>query len=108
MSTKKKPSEPRKTLAMTINHSDGSKTEIHTLNPGEAFEGFGGSSRPLVVMGKTASIITRTTGVGISDYERDIYDPNFWEWIAKLINNSDGTAAASMPDKKGEEATAAG
>lgn len=87
---------PRNTLAMTIRFKDGSSTEIHMLNPGEHFANFGGSSRG-VTAGKTASIITRTKNVGISDFELDIYAPNFWEWISRLINNKDGTVTAEMP-----------
>lgn len=81
----RQPKAPRPTLAMTINHGDGSTTEIHLLNPGEAFPNFGGSKHACVA-GNTASLITRTRNVMTSDFERDIYAPAFWKWMANLIN----------------------
>lgn len=82
---------PRNTLALTLEFEGNgtkSKIEIHTLNPGEAFPNFGGSKHACIA-GKTASIITRTFNVGTQDYEQDIYAPDFWSWIGRLITRTD-------------------
>jgi hypothetical protein len=71
---------------LTIKASE-CEIEIHMLNPGQSFEGFGGSRHALVPK-KTASIVTRTRQHGVSDREMDIYDPNFWKWIGRLINGN--------------------
>jgi hypothetical protein len=87
---------------LTIEFSDipGERHEIHVLNPGECMEGFGGSSRGLVV-GKTASLITRRTGKwGQHDIEHDIFAENIWEWIAQLMNLCDGTVKATSVIQK--------
>lgn len=78
---------PRNTLALTLQFKGGGATteiEIHTLNPGEAFPNFGGSKHACVA-GKTASLITRTKNIGVSDFEMDIYNKEFWAWIGRLI-----------------------
>lgn len=67
--------------------------EIHMLNPGDTFPGFGGSSSGLVVR-KTASLVTRTTtSTGTSDVELDIHNPETWQWLARLINTNPGVRA---------------
>jgi hypothetical protein len=76
------------TLSLTLEFEGGEKIEVHTLNPGtgDRIERFGGSKHDLFP-GKTASLVTRDHGGNMSrDTEMDIYDQNFWEWIAKLIN----------------------
>ena len=69
--------------------------EIHMLNVGELFEGFGGSKRGLVVgenqppKKRTASLIVRRNSVmGTEDKEMDIHDPTFWAWMARMLNGS--------------------
>lgn len=85
---------------LTVKFRDGGEMEIHTLNPGESFPRFGGSSRALVAK-KTASIVTRTkTGGTVSDIERDIHDTNFWTWIAERINDQTDNTKAILPDAK--------
>lgn len=65
---------------------EGSTLEVHMLNPGQHFEGFGGSSRGLTV-GKTASIVTRLHDVsGVTDTERNLDDGFLWGFIAKCIS----------------------
>ena len=79
------------TLSLTIEFEskDGNgKVEVHTLNPGtsDRIERFGGSSYPLFA-NKTASIVTRNiSAMGVRDFEQDIYAPEFWEWIARMVN----------------------
>jgi hypothetical protein len=74
--------------------------EIHLLNVGEVFEGFGGSKHPLVAgrnfatgekqKKPTASLIVRRRGVmGIEDKELDIHNPNFWAWMARMLNGGE-------------------
>lgn len=87
---------------------DETKTtvEVHLLNVGEMFpadfdpekfNGFGGSRHPLIAgrdfatgekqKKPTASLVVRTRSpMGVEDKERDINDPHFWAWMAKLIN----------------------
>lgn len=73
--------------------------EIHMLNPGDVFEGFGGSKHPLVIgrdfatgdrlKKQTASMVVRERGpMGLKDNEYDIHDLRIWRWIAALINDS--------------------
>lgn len=76
----------------------GETVEIHMLNPGQLFDKFGGSRSGLVV-GKTASLITRRiSAMGIVDRELDIYDADIWEWLARLIN---GEKAPDLVAKSG-------
>jgi hypothetical protein len=92
------------THVMTVHHKPDAETEIHMLNPGEHFPGFGGSRSGLVV-GKTASMILREkSSWGIRDVEYDIHDQTVWEWIAGRINDREDNAAATAPPRK--EATA--
>lgn len=73
---------------LTLKFSDGNTVEVHMLNPGEHFPGFGGSRHDLVV-GKTASmVLRRTSRMSRTDSERDIHDPAFWTMIARML---DGT-----------------
>ncbi len=73
--------------------------EIHLLNVGEVFDGFGGSRHPLVAgqdfqtgekhKKPTASLVIRRIGaMGLEDKERDITDPAFWAWMARMLNDS--------------------
>lgn len=63
-----------------------SRIEVHVLNPRESMPGFGGSRSGLLV-GKTASIVTRTIQNGMqTDVERDIHDTFFWKYIVDAIN----------------------
>jgi hypothetical protein len=83
-----------KVLTLKFN---GETTEVHTLNVGDVFEGFGGSRHPLVAGRDWASgqkhkkptaslVLRRESAMGTEDKERDIHDPQFWAWIARLIN----------------------
>lgn len=96
---------------LTLRFGEGESIEIHMLNVGDAFEGFGGSRHPLVAgqvfaTGKkmrrpTASIVTRRTGpMGIEDKEYDIHDASFWGWIGRLINNTAGDVLAEGDEVK--------
>ena len=80
--------------------------EIHMLNVGEMFppdfdpdkhNGFGGSRHPLIAghdfgsgqkhKKPSASLVVRRIGpMGIEDNERDINDPHFWAWMARMLN----------------------
>lgn len=91
------------THVLTVKLPDGGEIEVHMLNPGQSFPGFGGSSRPLIAS-KTASLITRTKTVGMSDYEQDIFAPTFWKWIADRINDPKGVVAI-VPEQTKKETT---
>lgn len=79
--------------------SIGNEThEIHMLNVGDVFEGFGGSRHPLEAgrdfhtgtkhRKPTASLVVRRISPMITeDKEHDINDPAVWKWIARLIND---------------------
>lgn len=59
--------------------------EIHLLNVGQTFVGFGGSKRGLTAR-KTASLITRHKAPwGTHDIEYDIDNPRPWKWVEELI-----------------------
>lgn len=73
---------------LTLTFAEGNRLEVHMLNPGEHFPGFGGSRQSLVV-GKTASLVLRKIGrTGREDSERDIHDARFWNMIGGML---DGT-----------------
>jgi len=84
------------------------RIEVHILNAGEFFAGFGGSSRGLVVRG-TASLITREISVMTSDTEWHVHDRKVWKWIADLVNTHGWTMEAMQPptiddNQQGEQA----
>lgn len=88
----------------------GSETyEIHMLNVGDVFPeeldpakvnqflGFGGSRHPLTAgrdfatgekhKKPTASLVVRRISpMGVDDKEREITDPAFWQWMARMLN----------------------
>lgn len=93
-----------KCLTVTVPNEDRPTTvEVHLLNPRECFPNFGGSSQGIVAT-KTASLITRSNSIMREDVERNIYDPNFWAWIAKLINGEikDANAVATTKEQQTE------
>ena len=73
------------------------KIEIYFLNPGERFEGFGGSQHPLIVGDKASIVVRRIYGPhgegGINDSEVGLDDHGTWVWIRRLISNSELTLA---------------
>lgn len=77
------------TKVLTMKFGAGETVEVHLLNPGAFFPGFGGSRHGLVV-GKTASLVLRQQGrAGIThDDERDITDPAFWRMIAAMLGGT--------------------
>jgi hypothetical protein len=80
---------------------DNVTSEVHALNPGGCFHGFGGSRNGLVVR-KTASLIIRKRGADgvVEDLELDIHDADFWAWISRLINGHAGGVTAETPAKE--------
>lgn len=87
---------------LTIKIGENHSTEIHMLNPGEVFDGFGGSRHGLAVK-KTASLITRVREGMLQDTERDITDKHVWEFIAKCINGEiKAEALIDFPEEKKE------
>lgn len=73
---------------LTLTSPDGkSRLELSLINPGECFQGFGGSSQGLVAH-LTGSLITRWVSAdsGFNDTEYHIHDPRPWKWVDELIN----------------------
>lgn len=71
--------------ALDFTASTGTHFEVHVLNPGEVFPGFGGSRTGLLVK-KTPSIIVRErNGMGTTDHEYSVDHPEFWKWIQHLL-----------------------
>ena len=61
---------------------------VYLLNPGDYFEGFGGSRHALRV-NKTASLIVRTNGyMGLQDTEYDITRMDVWDSIFNAVRNT--------------------
>lgn len=91
--------DPTTVTAVAPKHNDQYKVmefvhgvahvEVYILNPGDYFEGFGGSRHGLVVR-KTASLIIRTKHQdwGFRDVEYNVNDKEAWKAIAKGINRS--------------------
>jgi len=88
--------------------------EIHLLNIGDRFEGFGGSRHPLIaghnfatgekLKRPTASlVIRRHSAMGQEDKEMDIDDPVFWAWMARMLNGA-GPDEALVDGKTAEAA----
>lgn len=91
---------PKQKPVLSIKSDESGKvvTEVYLLNPGESFEGFGGSRHALPIR-KTASLIIRSMQGGcISDHEHDITDPSSWAWIARLINDHALKITAAGPE----------
>lgn len=66
----------------------GSNWEVHLLNPGDFFPGFGGSRAGLKV-GKTASLVIRELSPwGRKDTEYEVNSDEAWGVIQKLIADS--------------------
>lgn len=110
-SRRQPPARPT-TLSMIIEFQgkDGNgKVEIHTLNPGtgDHIERFGGTKHTLRAH-KTASIVTRTYSPNaVRDYEQDIYNYDFWEWIARIINGEiEAKVTATATPRPEEKASA--
>lgn len=62
--------------------------EVYLLNPGDCFQGFGGSSAGLVVK-KTASLIVREVGPGgCYDTEYDVNDKKVWGRIFNVVRTA--------------------
>lgn len=82
---------------ITYISADGKdRVEVHMLNVGDAFPGFGGSSSSLVAR-KTASLVTRHAGAwGFNDREWDIHSPKAWAWLAALTTKHGFTAAPAV------------
>lgn len=73
------------------------RVEVHVLNAGEFFEGFGGSRHGLVVR-ETASLITRwISPFDFKDTEWDIHDPRPWKWFDELVNLHRYKMTATQP-----------
>ena len=83
--------------------------EPHMLNPGDVFEGFGGSRHPLIAgldfatgekqKRQTASLVMRREGpMGMADKEFDIHDATVWAWIARMINGVDLNGQEVRPE----------
>lgn len=102
--TKAKKLEPTTVTAVAPRHNDqykvmefvhgaasasGVTIEVYILNPGDWFEGFGGSRHGLVVQ-VTASLIIRTKheAWGFKDVEYNVNDKQAWKSIAEGINLS--------------------
>jgi hypothetical protein len=76
---------------------ENTKVDVFLLNPGSAFEGFGGSSSALPVR-KTASLITRTRTVhGWSDREYNLADRQAWAWLFWLTQQEKATVETPEP-----------
>src|SRR4051794_3071988 len=77
-------------MAKVLTAKTGTETiEVHMLNPGEVFPGFGGSCTGLLV-GKTASLVTRhISRMGTVDRELDILNLGFWKWIAGVMRGDE-------------------
>jgi hypothetical protein len=98
-----------KCLTIEIPSKYGPETyEIHMLNVGDDFHGFGGSKHSLTAgrdfytgekqKKPTASLIVRRIGFnGLEDREHDIHDPNVWRFICACINL--GEATAEVPEE---------
>lgn len=85
-------------LEITSKETGKVVTAVYMLNPGESFEGFGGSRHALPIR-KTASLIIRSTQGGcIVDNEHDITDGTAWAWLARLINDKTLEITAAGPE----------
>lgn len=79
------------THVLTITFDSGSTTEVHMVNPGEPFHGFGGSSQALVPQ-VTASLILRRRSAEVGDTydtEHNIHDPAVWTMLARMMGDNE-------------------
>lgn len=72
---------PNEKFLIATFRGEQERAEIYILNPGDCFQGFGGSRQGLVVR-KTASLIVRLAGPwGWRDTEYNVNDKRQWETI---------------------------
>jgi len=76
--------------------SDEAKYEIHLLNPGEVFPGFGGSRHGLLVKKTASLIVRRTTSYDLKDTEYDLRDESVWEWLGRLTKQPEIVTLADL------------
>lgn len=61
------------------------RTRVYILNPGDWFQGFGGSRHGLKVR-KTASLIVRSEGIGgLIDTEHEVNDQQIWSRLLQMV-----------------------
>ena len=60
------------------------KYEVHMLNPGESFAGFGGSRHALLVKKTASCVIRERSSMGLRDTEYGITSRHLWQWIETL------------------------
>lgn len=79
---------------------DKTKIRVYLLNPGEWFQGFGGSRHAKPVT-KTASLIIRyNDNTGLRDHEYDLADKDAWAAIHRGIAMSLGHEVTEDGDIK--------
>lgn len=62
--------------------------EVHLLNVGQTFAGFGGSSASHLVTKTASMIIRKKSAAGHEDTEYDIDHPGIWLWLSRLLDES--------------------
>lgn len=60
--------------------------QVHILNPGDTFQGFGGSNAALIVKETPSIIVRRRSTLEVSDHEYGIKDPTFWSWLNACLS----------------------
>jgi hypothetical protein len=76
-------------LIAVFRGNDRERAEVYLLNPGDAFQGFGGSRQAHVVR-KTASLIVRAVSPwGMKDTEYNLADKRQWETIFQYVKQYD-------------------
>jgi hypothetical protein len=61
------------------------RRELYILQPGQKFEGFGGSRAGLLVKGTASLIVRDYHGGSRQDYEKNVNDADAWRAIRELI-----------------------
>jgi hypothetical protein len=79
---------------LSVNLSHGNRTEIYVINHTEWFTPFGGSRHGYADKKSATMILREIYPNSTKDTALDLYDPEVWDWIAKLINSTSGKARA--------------
>jgi len=95
-----------KVLTLTFAEGATEEIEVHVLNVGDRFPGFGGSRHDLIVKGGPSIVVRRYGGPAdtLEDKEYGIADPEFWAWMGRLVAEPGTGITATAEEQPSQKA----